>query len=355
MAFGETDDITTGGGGGTGGTQDPTTPTFVESNTPLNNIMWTPTNNGGGINSVLPSSTDWNPTSISIYGNNFKPTKYITELIAMDFGKLTSNPEGMDYRTEVTLNTGQEVGTDSLYPSKIDMDLNMDNGPLGESWPIWLRELTREGPTNQLGNYGMAPGEFISCSGYNQNNNSLAARTYQIFRDDIIDTQENNNTKEPHIDSTFSNVHRYRPHVFNQNTVPFSDENPNKSSNAPNVNTTMIDRISLEDIVDGSTSTEKGIPMGLFFETSKFIVERDKTQSLEYFNDSTNTTTTYNDVTYRLKAGFRMRDKSYFTNENFNPNKALSADKSGIHLGGNNTTDPYVEDNNNNPIPVEAN
>ena len=351
-AFGEIDDTTTGGGGGTGGTQEPTPPTFVDSNTPLNNIMWTDTNSGGGINSVSPSSTDWNPTSIAQYGNNFKPTKYITELIAMDFGKLTSNPEGMDYRTKVTLNTGQEVGTDSLYPSKIDMDVNMDNGPLGGSWPGWLRELTREGTINTLGNYGTAPGEFISCSGHNQKNNSLAARTYQIFRDDIIDTQQNNNTKEPHIDSTVSNVHRYRPHVFNQNTVPFSDENPNKSSNAPSITDIMTDRISLEGIVDGSTSTEKGIPMGLFFETSKFIVERDKTPQFTLQNN--NTFTTHNDVTYRLKAGFRMRNKTWFTNENFNPNRDLSADKSGIHLGGNNTTNPYVEDNNNQ-IPQEVN
>jgi len=351
--FGETDDITTGGGGGTGGTKEPTTPTFVENNIPLNNIMWTSDNNGGGINSVLPLSTDWNPTSISPYGNSFKPTKYITELIAMDFGKLTSNPEGMDYRTQVTLTTEEVVGTDSPYPSKINMDLNIDNGPLGESWPDWLRELTREGPTNQLGNYGMAPGEFISCSGYNQNNNSLAARTYQIFRDDIIDTQQNDNTKEPHINSTVSNVHRYRPHVFNQNTVPFSDEDPNKSSNVPLINDIMTGGIFLEGIVDGSTPTEKGIPMGLFFETSKFIVEKDKTETSTISNN--NTITTNNDVTYRLKAGFRMRNKNWFTNESFDPNINLSVNTSGIHLGGNNTTNPYIEDNNDNPIPVEAN
>lgn len=349
--FGEVDDTTTGGGGGTGGTQEPTPPTLVENNTPSNNIMWTSTNNEGGINSVFPSSTDWNPTSVSQYGNSFKPTKYITELIAMDFGKLTSNPEGMDYRTTVTSNTGQ-VGTDSPYPSKIDMDLNMDNGPLGDPWPNWLRELTREGTISSLGNYGTAPGEFISCSGHNQTNNSLAARTYQIFRDDIIDTQQNNNTKEPHINSTVSNVHRYRPHVFNQNTVPFSDENPNKSSNAPSINDIMTDRISLEGIVDGSTSTEKGIPMGLFFETSKFIVERDKTETFTLTNN--NTITTHNDVIYRLKAGFRMRNKTWFTDENFNPTRDLFVDKSGIHLGGNNTTVPYVEDNNNQ-IPLEAN
>ena len=114
----------------------------------------------------------------------------------------------------------------------------------------------------------------------------------------------------------------------------------------------MTDRISLEGIVDGSTSTEKGIPMGLFFETSKFIVERDKTQQFTLINN--NTITTHNDVTYRLKAGFRMRNKNWFTDENFNPDKALSADKSGIHLGGNNTTNPYVEDNNNQ-IPQEVN
>ena len=352
--FGEVDDSTTGGGGGTGGTQEPTLPTFVDNNTPLNNIMWTPTNNGEGINSVLPSPTDWNPTTIAQYGNSFKPTKYITELIAMDFGKLTSDPKGMDYRTKVTLNTDEEVGTDSPYPSKIDMDVNMNNGPLGNPWPNWLRELTREGTINTLGNYGTAPGEFISCSGHNQTNNSLAARTYQIFRDDIIDTQQNDNTMEPHIDSTVSNVHRYRPHVFNKNTVPFSNENPNKLSNAPSITDIMTDRISLEGIVDGSTSTEKGIPMGLFFETSKFIVERDKTQQFTSTNNSTNTTTTYNDVTYRLKAGFRMRNKTWFTDENFNPNRNLSVDKSGIHLGGNNTTNPYVGDNNNQ-TPQEVN
>tara|TARA_R110002153_G_scaffold237883_1_gene392109 strand:- start:129 stop:1328 length:1200 start_codon:yes stop_codon:yes gene_type:complete len=336
------------GGGGTGGTDDDGWE-FNNYYTQLNTIMW-----GNYGSDGLNSEQALTPAGLTTGDSDGwdlpgKTTKYITELIAMDFQAGTEYVRGMDYRTQVTLTTGETVGEDSLMTAKMNNDLaaNMTTGgPLGEVWPSFLRSASAEN-LNTMGNYGSVPGEFISCSGYNQKNCSLAARTRQILADDIADVTYNDNTNKPL--STTGNSNYWAPVVFsNEHLIPFTSEDPNPSvlnetNNIPTI-PSIMGGIPLENIVEGTSAGDKGIPMGLFFNISKFIFNQENT--LTTSTETPTTLTYYYNSVYRLRAGFKFIENKnslaspnqFVANANpFHPTLAY-----GIHLGGNNTTDPSI-------------
>ena len=392
---------TTGGGGSGGGVGVNPDITFDNYYIGANTVMWPGADDGDpDITSIAAEDT---PNNANLQTANWDPhtaktTKYITELIAMDWGWGTENPIGMDYRdTWITAQGENEIhvfpyppetplqGSPFFY-SKIPntfqtypysrpaprQQANIGQGATQGAWDHELINLTKDGYVHA---FGAAPAEFISCSGYSataasgsQENCSLAARCRQLFEDKRGHKNEHGDTNTPGTSLAFD----YCPTVFNKHLMPFTEENPNNGLNfipeftgvaneGEKRSFFMEERLNLYDMninqypISGANpwateadaifeDGERGFPMGLFLNTAKFNLGRIDV-------DTGNVHETYNSVTfifdryYTLKAGFKfLRKKDISGRALFEFAGIFDPDNgSGIHLGGNPTTDPYVE------------
>ncbi len=346
-----------------------------------NDIRWGNANTQNGINSVAPVI---NPANNSIngdggWGHNQKTTKYITELIAMDWGKGEvddsgfSLAKGMDYRhrsydgeNTVVDNWEPNMGHDSPYlfsiieqsPNIVETFVNTSgsNLPYAEPGPRgyeWIQDIKNETRNNATFDFGCYPSEFISCSGFNQKNCSLAARMRQIYADERADVFRLVTNGLP----TDPGMSNYRPIVLSKsplmgwnsaNITPLENNNGVNGGDGYSLTSLgdfMTDGIPLEGIVSNADSSERGFPMGFFFDICKFIVSKDDQINDTFFGswyfayDLTRT--------YRLKAGFKfVPSKNDIPGYNdmanngvpFNPDSG-----NGIHLGGNNEVNPTDE------------
>tara|TARA_R110002167_G_scaffold278638_3_gene484472 strand:+ start:3295 stop:5499 length:2205 start_codon:yes stop_codon:yes gene_type:complete len=350
-------------------------PTISSTNyTFINDIRWYDNSIVGGLNSIAPVN---NPTNINFsqesgWDHNDKTTKYITELIAMDWGRgeLNGNnislTKGMDYRHQSydgTVSSGEDggfttyvdnMGYNSNFSHNIIEQFNISSNQytntfIGDTLSYclptpaggWIQDIKDKTRTNANFDFGCYPSEFISCSGYNQNNCSLAARMRQIYADERSDLIGRSSNSHP-IDTTAQN---FKPIVFsNPNILAWDPSNNNNNNVNGGINSlasigTIMNGINLEGIVEDAINTEKGFPMGFFFNVAKFIVAYDDDDTTtgpdEYGNITQNITRKY-----KLKAGFKFTQ-----NKNSIEGYGASFDPdngSGIHLGGNNDVDPSI-------------
>jgi len=376
----------------------PGSTTFSER---VNDIRWFNQNTENGINSVAPVGTpnnsEINLNSQGGWGHAAKSTKYITELIAMDWGKQDTDEngvslaQGMDYRhrsydgvtsAEEGGHTSytNEMGYDSAftfniisqYPSQtpetsqyidetaefaLNDYTNTFNGsaesyctpaPPG-GWIQDIKDKTRISPNFDWGCY---PSEFITCSGYNQKNCSLAARWRQSWQDEFADYTGRVSNGYP----TDAMAENYRPIVFTDTTMLGWDHS--NSENNENINGGINTIVSLNDLMNGNNlgdaisnqipgdhphwvdDDERGFSMGWFFNKAKFIVEYD-----DETEDGPVNFGTYNiDIirTYRLKAGFKFLPDWQDIDgwEDVETGDIAIDNGKGIHLGGNNEVDP---------------
>lgn len=356
-----------------------------------NDIRWYDGSTQGGLNSVAPVDNFANQNlPQGAWEHNEKQTKFITELIAMDWGKGDfsygyPSAIGMDYRHRSYDGiASSEEGGYATYVDEMGWDSNFYNSIIEQSPSIsssyvntfagsnddycfppppggWIQDIKDLTRTHANFDFGCYPSEFISCSGFNQKNCSLAARMRQIYADEKADLGRGNTTSWP-LDQGAQN---WRPIVFtNNNLLAWDNSNylyPNENVNGGTVANIPSTLPLLHEFMQGidltqSTQTvtnkplgvseftagEKGFPMGFFFNVAKFIVQYDDDTTDSSVNQYGGITQEIN-RTYRLKAGFKfIKQKSaipgYYENQIFALNGAIDPDNgSGIHLGGHNS------------------
>ncbi len=392
---------TGGGGGGGGGIGVDPDQTMSNVYFGANTVMWPGTDpEMGDITSIAAENT---PNNVNCQSANWNPhtaktTKYITELIAMDWGWGSENPIGMDYRDTWITSQGENnihvfpyppetplqgspffyskiENTFQTFPYSRPTPRHSDNIGQGLTQGAWDHDLINNTKDGYVHAFGAAPAEFISCSGYSataasgsQENCSLAARSRQLFEDKKGHKEAHGDTNTPGQQLAFD----YSPTIFNKHLMPFTEENPNNGSNfipeytgvvndADKRHFFMDERLDLYDMninqypISGSETWateadaifedgERGFPMGLFLNTAKFNLGRIDIFSGNIHENVFEINFIY-DRYYTLKAGFKfLRKKDISGRGLFELSGFFDPDNgSGIHLGGNPTTDPYVE------------